>query len=111
RVGTMYGFEAYGIVPDFLVLSKTLGGGLPIGAVVTSAEIEASCHDKGYLQVTSHVSDPLPAAAALAVPAVVREEDLAARAAARGAQLQAALRDLATRHEAIGDVRGLGLLC
>ena len=31
RLGTMYGFEAYGVVPDFLVLSKTLGGGIPIG--------------------------------------------------------------------------------
>ena len=33
RLGTMYGFEHYGVVPDFLVLSKTLGGGVPIGAV------------------------------------------------------------------------------
>jgi 2,2-dialkylglycine decarboxylase (pyruvate) len=111
RVGTMYGFEAYDVVPDFLVLSKTLGGGLPIGAVVTSTAVEESCHAKGYLQVTSHVSDPLPAAAARAVLDVVREEDLPARAAARGAQLLAGLRELAERHEAIGDVRGLGLLC
>ena len=36
----MYGFEVYGVVPDFLVLSKTLGGGVPISAVVTSAAIE-----------------------------------------------------------------------
>ena len=38
RLGTMYGFELYGVVPDFLVLSKTLGGGMPISAVVTSAD-------------------------------------------------------------------------
>jgi len=111
RVGTMYGFEAYGVVPDLLVLSKTLGGGIPIGAVVTSSAIEASCHARGYLQVTSHVSDPLPAAAALAVLEVVRDEDLSSRAAARGDQLLAGLRDLQERHECIGDVRGLGLLC
>jgi 2,2-dialkylglycine decarboxylase (pyruvate) len=111
RLGTMYGFETYGFVPDFLVLSKTLGGGLPIGAVVTSAALEASCHDKGYLQVTSHVSDPLPAAAALAVLDVVQGDDLPARAAERGSQLRDGLRTLAERHEAIGDVRGLGLLC
>ena len=64
RLGTMYGFEAFDVVPDFLVLSKTLGGGIPIGSVVTSATIEAECHARGFMHVTSHVSDPLPAAAA-----------------------------------------------
>ena len=50
RLGTMYGFEAYGVVPDFLVLSKTLGGGIPIGAVVTSAAIEETCHGPQQLE-------------------------------------------------------------
>jgi 2,2-dialkylglycine decarboxylase (pyruvate) len=110
RLGTMYGFEHYGVVPDFLVLSKTLGGGVPIGAVVTSEEIEAGCYERGFVHVTSHVSDPLPAAAAQAVLAVVREEDLPARAVQRGARLEGHLRELQARHEAVGDVRGLGLL-
>jgi 2,2-dialkylglycine decarboxylase (pyruvate) len=111
RIGTMYGFEAFGVVPDFLVLSKTLGGGIPIGAVVTSATIEAECHARGFMHVTSHVSDPLPAAAARAVLDVVVEEDLAARAARQGTRLMGHLRTLQERHEAIGDVRGMGLLC
>jgi 2,2-dialkylglycine decarboxylase (pyruvate) len=111
RLGTMYGFEAYGVVPDFLVLSKTLGGGIPIGAVLTSAAIEAECHARGFMHVTSHVSDPLPAAAARAVLEVVIEEDLAARAARQGGRLLEHLRELQTRHELIGDVRGMGLLC
>jgi 2,2-dialkylglycine decarboxylase (pyruvate) len=111
RLGTMYGFEAFGVVPDFLVLSKTLGGGIPIGAVVTSAAIEAECHARGFMHVTSHVSDPLPAAAARAVLAVVSEEDLPARAARQGVRLMDHLHELAARHEAIGDVRGMGLLC
>jgi 2,2-dialkylglycine decarboxylase (pyruvate) len=111
RLGTMYGFERFDVVPDFLVLSKTLGGGVPIGAVVTSAEIEAECHARGFMHVTSHVSDPLPAAAALAVLDVVREEDLPARAARQGDRLLGHLRELQARHEAIGDVRGMGLLC
>jgi 2,2-dialkylglycine decarboxylase (pyruvate) len=110
RLGTMYGFEHYGVVPDFLVLSKTLGGGVPIGAVVTSAEIEAGCFERGFIHVTSHVSDPLPAAAATAVLEVVQEEGLAARAERQGARLMGHLRELQSRHEAIGDVRGLGLL-
>ncbi|HEY1273645.1 MAG TPA: aspartate aminotransferase family protein [Thermoleophilaceae bacterium] len=111
RLGTMYGFEHYGVVPDFLVLSKTLGGGIPIGAVVTSAAIEASCHERGFVHITSHVSDPLPAAAALAVLEVVRDEDLPGRARRSGERLLGHLRELQRRHEAVGDVRGVGLLC
>ena len=110
RLGTMYGFEAYGVVPDFLVLSKTLGGGIPIGAVVTSAAIEETCHERGFVHVTSHVSDPLPAAAARAVLEIVRSEDLPARAARAGERLGAHLAELKSRHEAVGDVRGMGLL-
>jgi 2,2-dialkylglycine decarboxylase (pyruvate) len=111
RLGTMYGFEAFGIVPDFLVLSKTLGGGIPIGATVTTAAIEEECHARGFMHVTSHVSDPLPAAAALAVLEVVRDEDLPGRAARAGGRLLGHLRELQQRHEAVGDVRGMGLLC
>ena len=111
RLGTMYGFEAYGVVPDFLVLSKTLGGGIPIGATVTSATIEQECHARGFMHVTSHVSDPLPAAAARAVLDVVRTEDLPTRAARQGERLMGHLRELQSRHEVIGDVRGMGLLC
>jgi 2,2-dialkylglycine decarboxylase (pyruvate) len=111
RLGRMYGFEVYDVVPDFLVLSKTLGGGVPIGAVLTSADIESTCVDRGFMHVTSHVSDPMPAAAALAVLGVVRDEALADRAAVAGDRLIAHLRSLQERHESIGDVRGMGLLC
>jgi 2,2-dialkylglycine decarboxylase (pyruvate) len=111
RLGRMYGFEVYGVVPDLLVLSKTLGGGVPISAVVTSAAIEEECHLRGFTHITSHVSDPMPAAAALAVMDVVEEENLAERARACGAYLLERLRQLQERHEQIGDVRGLGLLC
>jgi 2,2-dialkylglycine decarboxylase (pyruvate) len=110
RLGTMYGFERYGVVPDFLVLSKTLGGGVPIGAVVTSAAIESACHDHGFVHVTSHVSDPMPAAAARAVLEIVQEEGLPARAARAGERLGSHLRELGSRHEAVGEVRGMGLL-
>src|ERR687895_900948 len=96
---------------DLFVLSKTLGGGIPLGAVVTSAAIEESCYTRGFLHVTSHVSDPLPAAAGLAVLDVVREERLPERAAVAGERLHGHLRDLQHRHECIGDVRGCGLLC
>jgi 2,2-dialkylglycine decarboxylase (pyruvate) len=111
RLGTMYGFELYRLVPDFLVLSKTLGGGIPIGAVLTSAAIEEDCFERGFLHVTSHVSDPLPAAAAKAVLQVVRDEDLPGRARRSGERLLGHLRELQGHHETVGDVRGAGLLC
>lgn len=111
RLGAMYGFEVYGVVPDLLVLSKTLGGGVPISALITSSAIEQECHARGFTHVTSHVSDPLPAAAALAVIDVVQDEHLAERAHCRGDYLLCRLGELQQRHEQIGDVRGLGLLC
>jgi 2,2-dialkylglycine decarboxylase (pyruvate) len=110
RLGSLYGFELYDVVPDFLVLSKTLGGGIPVSAVVTTPEIEERCFELGFVHVTSHVSDPLPAAVAEAVLDVVVSDDLPGAAKARGDRLMAGLRELQTRHESIGDVRGLGLL-
>jgi 2,2-dialkylglycine decarboxylase (pyruvate) len=110
RLGTMFGFEHDGIVPDLVAVSKTLGGGIPLAATVTSAAIEEDCFGKGFLHVTSHVSDPLPAAAGLAVLEAIDEERLVEQARARGDYLAARLRELQAAHEQIGDVRGRGLL-
>ena len=110
RIGANFAFEQDGAVPDILTLSKTLGGGLPLAATVTSDEIEADCYAKGFLHLTSHVSDPLPAAVGLAVLEVVAREQLAERAAEMGRHLKSGLDELMQRHEVIGDVRGRGLL-
>ncbi len=110
RLGTMFGFEHDGALPDFLTVSKTLGGGVPLAATITSSAIEEDAVAKGFLHVTSHVSDPLPAAAGLAVLDVVEEEGLVRQARDRGAYLLAGLRELQARHEHVGDVRGRGLL-
>ena len=110
RLGKDFAFQHFGVEPDLLTLSKTLGGGLPLAAVVSSATIEADCHDKGFLHVTSHVSDPLPAHVGLAVLETIAEENLNHRALAMGDRLAAGLRYLQDRHEIIGDVRGFGLL-
>lgn len=110
RLGTMFGFERDGIVPDFVAVSKTLGGGVPLAAAITTAVIEQDCFEKGFLHVTSHVSDPLPAAAGLAVLDVIEEERLVERARELGDYLLERLRELQAAHEPVGDVRGRGLL-
>ncbi|MEG9525978.1 MAG: aspartate aminotransferase family protein [Hyphomicrobiales bacterium] len=110
RTGLMFACERDGVVPDILTLSKTLGAGLPLAAVVTSAEIEDLCHERGFLFYTTHVSDPLPAAVGLKVLEIVQRDGLVARAEQAGARLVAGLRTLQERFACIGDVRGHGLL-
>ena len=110
RLGTMFGFEQDSITPDLVAVSKTLGGGIPLAATITNSLIEEDCVGKGFLHVTSHVSDPLPAAAGLAVLEVIEEERLVERAHEQGEYLLGRLRELQAAHEQIGDVRGRGLL-
>jgi len=110
RTGQMYAFQRDGIAPDILTLSKTLGAGLPVAAVVTSAEIEQVCHERGFLFFTTHVSDPLAASVALTVLTVIERDGLVGRAEVLGGQLTERLLDLRDRYEVVGDVRGRGLL-
>ncbi|WP_225724701.1 MULTISPECIES: aspartate aminotransferase family protein [unclassified Nocardia] len=110
RTGTWYAFERDGIVPDILTLSKTLGAGLPLAAVITSAEIEAAAHDRGYLFFTTHVSDPLVAAVGNTVLDILERDGLDRRATELGAFLRQGLERIAQRHSVVGDIRGRGLL-
>ena len=110
RTGTWYAFERDGIVPDILTLSKTLGAGLPLAAVITSAEIEAGAHERGFLFFTTHVSDPLVSAVGNTVLDVLEREQMDARALELGAVLRTGLLSIASRHSLVGDVRGRGLL-
>ena len=110
RTGDMYAFERDGVVPDILTLSKTLGAGLPVAAVVTSEEVERLCHDRGFLFFTTHVSDPLAASVALTVLAVIERDGLVERAALVGKVLEGRLLDMMDRFDVVGDVRGRGLL-
>ncbi|WBQ02531.1 aspartate aminotransferase family protein [Kribbella sp. CA-293567] len=110
RTGNWYAFERDGVVPDILTLSKTLGAGLPISAVITSAEIEAAAHERGYLFFTTHVSDPLVAAVGNTVLDVLTRERLDERSAKLGLFLRQGLEALAEKHSVVGDVRGRGLL-
>ncbi|RZM74689.1 aspartate aminotransferase family protein [Leptolyngbya iicbica] len=110
RTGEMFAFARDAIVPDFLTLSKTLGAGLPLSAVLTSAEIEEKCHERGFVFYTTHVSDPLPAAIGLTVLEVLLRDQLVQRAESAGRQLRQGLEALRAEFDCVGDVRGRGLL-
>ncbi|HUA76432.1 MAG TPA: aspartate aminotransferase family protein, partial [Acetobacteraceae bacterium] len=110
RTGAMFAFEREGITPDILVLSKTLGAGLPLSAVMTSEAISDACDARDFLFYTTHANDPLPAAVGLKVLEIVVRDGLAARAEAMGARLAVGLQALKERYAWIGDVRGRGLL-
>lgn len=110
RTGEMFAFERDGVVPDILTLSKTLGAGLPLSAVMTGDAVADLADERDFLFYTTHVNDPMPAAVGLTVLEVVQREGLAARAGIAGERLAAGLRALMERHACIGDVRGRGLL-
>jgi 2,2-dialkylglycine decarboxylase (pyruvate) len=110
RTGLMFAFERDGVVPDILTLSKTLGAGLPLSAVMTSDAIAREAEHREFLFYTTHVNDPLPAAVGLKVLEIVLRDKLAAHAQSEGERLASGLRELQRRHACIGDVRGRGLL-
>src|SRR5206468_12710461 len=103
RTGRMFAHERDATTPDVLTLSKTLGAGLPLAAVLTTSEIEERAHERGFLFYTTHVSDPLPAAVGLTVLEIVARERLADRALAAGQRPSRGLLELHGRHECIGD--------
>ncbi|RYY67946.1 MAG: aminotransferase class III-fold pyridoxal phosphate-dependent enzyme, partial [Comamonadaceae bacterium] len=110
RIGERHAADWFGVTPDIMTLSKTMGGGLPLAATVTTPRIEESVHAKGFTYYTSHVSDPLPAMVGLAVLETIQKDNLLERARTMGAYMRERFLDLQSRHEAIGDVRGLGML-
>lgn len=76
RSGDIMAISHEGVVTDILTLSKTLGNGLPLSAVVTSTEIECVCAERDYCFYTTHVNDPLPAAVGDKVLEIVLRDGL-----------------------------------
>src|SRR5690242_816885 len=101
RTGTMFAFERDGVVPDLLVLSKTLGAGLPLSAVLAGEAISKTCDERGFLFYTTHVNDPLPAAVGRKVVEIVERDRLPARARELGARLRQGLKDLQRKYPCI----------
>lgn len=110
RTGQMFAFQRDGVVPDILALSKTLGCGLPLASVSTTAEIERGCKEAKFLWLTTHLNDPLTAAVGNKVLEIVERDNICQRATVRGQQLRAGLLKLQEKYWCIGDIRGRGLL-
>jgi 2,2-dialkylglycine decarboxylase (pyruvate) len=110
RTGHMFAFQRDGVTPDIMTLSKTLGAGLPLAAVMTTEAIEQKAFERGFLFYTTHVSDPLPAAVGVTVLDVIERDGLVEQAITRGDRLRQGLLSLQQRFECVGDVRGRGLL-
>ncbi|MEV6107211.1 diaminobutyrate--2-oxoglutarate transaminase family protein [Streptomyces sp. NPDC051940] len=107
RTGTFWAVEHSGIVPDVMVLSKAIGGSLPLAVVVYDQDLDL--WPQGAHAGTFR-GNQLAMAAGAATLRYVRENELPARAARLGERMTAALRTLAGEHPCIGDVRGRGLM-
>ncbi|KIX09030.1 uncharacterized protein Z518_00108 [Rhinocladiella mackenziei CBS 650.93] len=110
RCGDLFAINHEDVVPDILTLSKTLGNGLPLSAVVMSNEIERVCAERDYCFYTTHVNDPLPAAVGDKVLEIVQRDNLVGHSRVMGLHLHAGLQKLKNRYGCIGDVRGRGLM-
>ncbi len=110
KLGTMWGGEQEGVVPDILTISKHFGGGIAVSATVTTPEIEERVAGTGMVVAHSHSNDPVTCNAAIASLDIILEEGLVDVAAGIGGYWARHLRSLADRHELIGDIRGRGLL-
>ena len=108
RTAKMFAYEHYGIIPDVVTLAKSLGGGLPIGAMMVKQDIA------DVLGPGTHASTfgggPVICKAALAVLNAIQKEKLLAKAGCCGEYLISKLNSLKEKYPLITDVRGKGLM-
>jgi len=108
RTGSWFACQAEQVKPDVMTTAKALANGVPIGVCMASGAAAT------VLQQGNHGStyggNPLACAAALAVIDTMQQEDLAARAASLGTQLQQRLRELLESQPLVADIRGRGLM-
>jgi acetylornithine/succinyldiaminopimelate/putrescine aminotransferase len=106
RTGTFWAFEDFGIVPDVVVCAKGMGGGMPIGAFISSAEMMAVFKTNPILgHITTFGGHPVCSAASLATLRVIQDGKLHEQAEAKGQLVKQLL-----VHPAIKEVRGKGLM-
>ncbi|MFE0417069.1 aminotransferase class III-fold pyridoxal phosphate-dependent enzyme [Streptomyces tendae] len=115
RTGAFWAVDHSGVTPDVLILSKALGGSLPLAAVVHHDDLDGrrtgfDRHPVGAPGAGTFRGNQLALAAGAATLAHVREQRLAEHAAALGGRILSRLRDLAAAFACVGDVRGRGLM-
>ena len=103
-----WSFQLFDLEPDIVTIGKPAGNGHPLGAVITTRAI-AKAFDNGMEYFNSFGGNPVSAAIGNAVLDVIEDDGLHAHADSVGTSLMAELRNLASTHDAIGDVRGAGL--
>jgi 4-aminobutyrate aminotransferase-like enzyme len=109
RVGThWWAFELHGVVPDIVTMGKPLGNGHPLGAVVTTPDVAAR-FTNGMEYFNTFGGNPVSCVIGREVIDVIDRENLRENARDTGNYLLSCLRDVATRRDLIGDVRGNGL--
>jgi 4-aminobutyrate aminotransferase len=109
KTGKMFACQHDEVVPDILVLGKSLGGGiLPLAAILCRAELDV-CRDFAFGHYT-HEKNPVSTRAGLTTIQIIEDEQLVESAAHIGAVGLERLREMMAQHPLIGDVRGLGCL-
>lgn len=107
RTGSLFAFQKYGVVPDILTLAKALGGGLPLGACVTSNELMSAWQTNPVLgHITTFGGHPVSCAAALASLKILLREDWISMAEEKGGIYEEAL----ASHSAVKEIRRSGLM-
>ena len=107
RLGTLFGYEQFGVEPDAITLAKGLGGGVPIGAFLAK---EKFCLLAPGDHGSTFGGNVLTCAGAAAVVDFVIKNDVSANVRAMGQRLNQGLENLKSRYPIITEVRGLGLL-
>jgi 4-aminobutyrate aminotransferase/(S)-3-amino-2-methylpropionate transaminase len=109
RTGKYFAIDHFGVVPDLITISKSMGAGVPISGVIGRKEI-MDVSDAGELGGT-YAGSPLGCRAALAVLDIIESEKLNDRAQQLGDIVKEKMHLLRDRYEQIGDIRGLGAMC
>ncbi|CAM1370892.1 aspartate aminotransferase family protein [Tenacibaculum xiamenense] len=107
RTGTFWGFENYNVIPDIIITGKGLGGGMPIGAFISSHEIMSSLKENPKLgHITTFGGHPVIAAASLATVNEISNSTLMQDALRK----ENIIRDFFKDHPKIQEIRGKGLM-
>lgn len=106
RTGKLFAFEHFGIVPDILTIAKAFGGGMPIGALVSSEEkLQAFTIDPMLGHITTFGGNPVCCAAALATLEVIEEENLLATVESKGQLIESLI-----LHPDVKEIRRIGMM-